>query len=348
MLAAMSLPLSSVYAFSTGAIQPNGLIVAPIGASLYVAGTAAGISSQSHLLTFATATNGLTSDTLLFNSGIPQRGALQVAVNKKGTLVFVVNSFSGSVSVIDQGTNTVLTTITQPVIGPHPVGIRVSPNGKQLWIANAGGAPLFNNGTVSVVDIVEGSPSFGDDIFQVNTGGNPNEVIFNSLGTTAWILNGTPTGYLVQVNAKTFGIVRNFLLRGPLNSPHPLAMDITKNSATLWVGNGDTSINNIDIPAATLDTTVFMFPLVPIGLQDIGQVLVSPDQLFVVTADTDIGDISIANAKTNSFITFGFGNPGAHPYFMAFHGTVLYVSEFNNTGFGAGGGNNIIDIFTGL
>ena len=118
-------------------------------------------------------------------------------------------------------------------------------------------------------------------------------------------------------------------------------MDIASNSSTLWVGNGDTNLNNIDIPAAVIDTTVFMFPTVPIGLQDIGQVLVSPDQKFVVTADTDIGEISVADQKTNAFLGFLLLNPGAHPYFMAFHGGTLYVSEFNNTGFGFGGGNSI-------
>ncbi|MBV8280288.1 MAG: hypothetical protein JO170_34195 [Verrucomicrobia bacterium] len=59
-------------------------------------------------------------------------------------------------------------------------------------------------------------------------------------------------------------------------------MAITKDNSTLYIGNRDTSVNNVDIPTGGVDDTIFMFPGISPFLQDIGQVLVSPDQKWVV------------------------------------------------------------------
>jgi YVTN family beta-propeller protein len=88
-----------------------------------------------------------------------------VAVTPNGGQVYVANTGSDTVSVIDTTTNTVVTTIP---VGPGPVGVAVDPGGKHVFVTNnaeiAQGAPGAN--TVSVIDtsstaVVTGVPPVG-------------------------------------------------------------------------------------------------------------------------------------------------------------------------------------------
>src|ERR1700751_5813542 len=128
--------------------SPNGLVVAPNGETLYVAATAVDEEATakrlnaspepvgvSELLAINTQFGTITAVTDLFNLNVPGQnefGALQVAINQQGTLIFVANFISCTVDVIAQATNTEIATFEHNVIGPAPIGIAVSPNGKQL------------------------------------------------------------------------------------------------------------------------------------------------------------------------------------------------------------------------
>jgi DNA-binding beta-propeller fold protein YncE len=356
MLAAMSLPSAFaapafVTTFSTAPLAPDGLVAAPIGATLYASADTGSPNFFSHFLAINTQFGNITADLPLVNfsvfPNVPSRGALQIAISKDGTLLFVLNNISRTVDVVQQATNTQIATFGFALIGPNPIGIRVSPNGKQLWIANSATPPSFNNGTVQVIGIQLGV-DFGTPIFLVNTGGSPNEVIFNSKGSVAFVQNGLATGFLDIVNARTFKIINNHYLFPNLNSPNPLSMDITRDNSTLYIGNGDTSVNNVDIPTGGIDDTIFMFPGIPLAFQEIGQTLISPDQKWVVTADPDISAISLANTSTNQFSNF-IGLPGGSvPYFMAFLKGTLFVSNFNNTVFAPVGGHKSISVISGF
>jgi len=337
--------------FSTAPYAPDGLVAAPIGATLYAAADTGSPTFDSHFLAintqFGTITANLPLENFSVTPVVPSRGALQIAISKDGTLLFVLNNISRTVDIVQQATNTQIGTFGFALVGPNPTGIRVSPNGKQLWVANAGTPPSFNNGTVQVIGIQVGV-DFGTPIYLVNTGASPNEVVFNSKGSVAYVLNGLPTGFVDIVNAKTFKILANHVGFPNLNSPNPLSMDITKDNSTLYIGNGDTNVNNMDIPTGSIDDTIFMFPGVPIAFQEIGQTLVSPDQKWVVTADPDIASVSVASAKTNTFSQFVALPGGSIPYFMAFLGNTLYVSNFNNTILAPTGGNKSISVITGF
>jgi DNA-binding beta-propeller fold protein YncE len=328
----------------TGALFPQGLAPAATGKqTLYAAAqTAAG---RSHLLVLNTQFGTITANITLinFNTLAFERGATQVALNPAGTLAFVVNFTSNSVDIVDLATNSELGTLQAPKIGPNPVGVRVSPNGKQLWVANtANNPPALNNGTVSVIDLTTaGFPSLA----QINTGGSPNTVKFNSKGSVAYILNGNLNGFVDEVNVRKFTIMRNSIGTPNLNNPDFLAMDITKDNSTLYIGNSSSFVNNVDIPTGDIDNSIFMFPGIGIGLQDIGQVAVSPDQKWVVCADLDIASVSVANQKTQVFNTFLSTFAGSEPYFLAFSddSKTLYISE---SFFGAG--LNFIAVYSGF
>ena len=125
-------------------------------------------------------------------------------------------------------------------------------------------------------------------------------------------------------------------------------MDITADNATLYIGNGTSFVNNVDIPSGSIDNYIYMFPGISPGVQDIGQVLVSPDQKWVVSADIDIGAVSVVHQKTQDFDSFVQLPAGSQPYFMAFHKRTLYVSNYNQMSVGTSGGRSSISVITGF
>ncbi|HEY2017168.1 MAG TPA: YncE family protein [Bryobacteraceae bacterium] len=105
----------------------------------------------------------------------PSRFPAGVAVNPSGTRVYVTNTCdggaigistcalgdTGSVSVIDTASNTVIKTIT---VGSEPAGIVVTQNESRVYVANAcsgdctrGEGDPASLGSVSVIDVVSGS-----------------------------------------------------------------------------------------------------------------------------------------------------------------------------------------------
>jgi DNA-binding beta-propeller fold protein YncE len=321
---------------------PQGIVPAITGKqTLYVAAQTA--TGRSHLLVINTQFNTITADVTLINliTLTPEIGATQVALNPAGTLAFVVNFTTNTVDVVDTATNTEFFTFRAPQIGPNPVGVRVSPNGSQLWVANsANNPPFLNNGTVSVINL-----SNFASIAQINSGGSPNTVVFSTTGSAAFVLNGNLNGFVDLVNVAKFTIPDNDIGRPNLNNPDFLAMDITNDNSTLYIGNFESYVNNVDVLTDSVDNNIFMFPGIGVGLQDIGQVLVSPDQRFVVCADVEISRVSVAKTKTQAFLKFLSTSGGSQPYFMAFSqdSTTLYISEAFFTG-----GNMDIAVWAGF
>ena len=57
------------------------------------------------------------------------------AVTPNGNFVYVTNSGSNSVSVINTASNSLTATIP---VGSYPVGVAITPNGKYIYVANEG------------------------------------------------------------------------------------------------------------------------------------------------------------------------------------------------------------------
>jgi len=91
-----------------------------------------------------TATNTVTAT---ISAGSQPAG---VAVSPDGSRVYVANTASQNVSVIDSGTNTVISAITIPVSSQSsfadPIGVAVSPDGNRVYVT------AYGAGTVSVID----------------------------------------------------------------------------------------------------------------------------------------------------------------------------------------------------
>jgi DNA-binding beta-propeller fold protein YncE len=365
LLALAVLPLNAVKAapavtavISVAPLEPDGLVVSPQGdQTLYVAANTAA-PFNSNLIVINTQFNTITAVTPLhiLPSAVTSKGSIQIVENKAESLIFVDNFLTDTVDVISEATNTQIATFTPANVGPQPVGIAITPNGKELWVCNSATAPFFNNGTVQVIDSDPASPTFGHAIHLINTGGSPNTIVFNKTGTLAYVLNGGGAGFVDEVRVSNFDIIRNNIGAkngNILNFPNPLAMAITKTNSTLYIGDGFSDIENVDIPIGVTDDQIFMFRFFtpPVADQVLGQVLVSPSQKSVVVAATADNSVRFASqaSQLESKASPVFLPVVANPYFMAFSPKgVLYVSNFNNALVPPFGGSESITVITGI
>jgi DNA-binding beta-propeller fold protein YncE len=361
MLAAMSLPFSS--AFAAGAVsdvigvapfQPCGLTVSPDGESLFVVATTAGPNFFSELIVINTQFNTITAEhpLVFFGTAVRSRGASEIVENAQEQLIFVLNYLSDTVDVISEATNTQIATFLPANVGPRPSDLAVTPDGKQLWVTNSGTGP--NNGTVQIIDSEFGSANFGQAINLVNLGGSPNTIAFNKTGTLAYVLNGGAAGFVDEVKVSTGDIIKDDIGLNPavLNFPNPLAMAINKTASQLYIANGYTILNTLDIPSGKVPKRTFMFAFdtPPGGDQQLGQVLLSPSGKTAYTANIGDGSVGVATVST------GLANPpivlpaGAVPYFITLSpsGTTMYVSNYNNFVAPPFGGLESISVVTGL
>jgi YVTN family beta-propeller protein len=100
-----------------------------------------------------------------------------IAVNPKGTQIYITDFGSASVNVIDTKTNTLVPYQLQA--GNGPTGLAFTPNGKYVYVAN------FDDNTVVVIDtatqLLVGSP--------IPVGGNPQSVVMAPKGKIVYVTN---------------------------------------------------------------------------------------------------------------------------------------------------------------
>jgi len=374
MLAAISLPWSSVYAagaltavIPTTGLEPDGLAVSSDGNVLYAVATEPSPTFRSHLIVINTQFNSITAINPLFVFTAPLGGGptavhsfegIQIVENPAEQLVFVLNFGTPSIDVINEATNAQIGSFVSPNLGPNPTSFAVTPDGKELWVTNFGKGQ--NNGTVQVINSDPTSVLFGHAIALVNVGANPNSIVFNNAGTLAYVLNesglnaqGGP-GFIDEIDVATFDIIHNdiALANGNINFARPLAMAISKNQKSLLIANAKATLLQVNVPSGLVPNIAQMFTSLNPGLahQQLSQVLRSPGGRTAYVAAT--GDHAVRFADT---VTFLSGPPiflpgGSKPYFMALspNGTILYVSNFNNAVAGPFGGHESISVITGL
>ncbi|GES34583.1 IPT/TIG domain-containing protein [Streptomyces angustmyceticus] len=115
-------------------------------------------------------------------------------MNPDGTLVFVVNFGGNNVSVIDTGTNTILTTLA---VGTQPSRAAVTPDGNFLYVTNNGS----NNVSVLQIRPIVTSITPGSG---TTLGGDPITISGSGFtGATAVTLNSTPVAGFIVVDDNT-------------------------------------------------------------------------------------------------------------------------------------------------
>jgi YVTN family beta-propeller protein len=145
---------------------------------------------------------------------------------------------SGTVSVLDTVTNTVVTTIA---VGLHPTGMALSPSGDRLYVTNA------NSDTVSVIDTAKDAVTKtlpvgeSDQGHKALLGSSPNAITVSPDGLTLYVANAAQNAVaVVEPDRKPANAVRGLIPTGWY--PTAVAMDAAGEKLFIASGYGFRSI----------------------------------------------------------------------------------------------------------
>ena len=125
---------------------------------------------------------------------------------------YVTNRFTNNVSVIDTGTDTLVTNIT---VGPTPYGIAIAPSSRRLYVTNQG------SNSVSVIRTATNRV-----VANISVGSSPIAVAVTPDGTRAYVVNQ------VSNNVSVIDTATNTVIGSPIPvgiSPEGIAIGTTAN-----------------------------------------------------------------------------------------------------------------------
>jgi outer membrane autotransporter protein len=215
-------------------------------------------------------------------------GAIDGAHAQQGPFLYVPNSASNSVTVIDTPTNTTVPPAISLGVGSQPQTAAVRGDESMVYVTNFGGnsVSVINTGTNAVVATV-------------NLGASPTGVAVNPDGTRAYV---TQTGNSVSViNTATNTVLTT--LNG-FNGPAGVA--VSPNGTRAYVTNfAGNTVSVID----TATNTVVGVPIT-VGANP-NAVAFSPDGTRAYVTNQNGGSVSVINTATNTVVTtlIGFNSP---------------------------------------
>jgi len=181
---------------------------------------------------------------------------------------YVTNALSDTVTVVDTGSNTVITTIA---VGDRPDGVAVLPNGTRVYVVNSA------DSTVSVINTATNAV-----VATVPVGADPRSVTITPDGTRAWVSGYGGTTVIDTASNTVVGTVAALRLS--------LDVAFSPNGARAYGTGMDTLI--------VVDTaTLAKVAEVPTGHSPF-QVLVSPDGSRVYLVDSN--GVRSYNTATNT------------------------------------------------
>ena len=204
-----------------------------------------------------------------------------VAFNSAGSLAYVSNQFSQSISVIDVATNGTLPAIS---VTGDPLKVFVAPGDSILWVAT-------NRDSVSAIRLATGGL-----ITRINTSGAATG--FAARDSLLWVAT-LAGGRVLEINMKTYGVVRTITLGGV-----PQDLVLSTNGQELYVANEAGPVQFI-----TLATGVFTSVALP-GGGGFGMALRPSNNLLYITSPGS-GAIDVVNPVTRTVVRtiFGAGGP---------------------------------------
>jgi YVTN family beta-propeller protein len=229
-------------------------------------------------------------------------------VRREPAQVLVTNEDSGDVTVIDADRDEIVRTIH---VGKRPRGLRVSADGKLLFVALSGTpkAPPPDARLAAAAPVhVEGQ--------NADPPADPERDVKRDDAADGIAIVDLGTGTLVRVLSA---------------GRDPEAFDVTPDGKTLWVSNEETAeVSVVDVASGRVRRTV------PVGPEPEG-VTVGPDGRFVYVtseASNEIDVIRTSGGGVERRIPTGlrpraiaFGPDGAHAYVTAELGGVLHIVD---------------------
>ncbi len=227
-----------------------------------------------------------------------------VAVNPKGTKVYVASDVNDAVSVIDTATNKVTAKVK---VGSNPWGVAVNPEGTKMYVANEG------SGTVSVIDTASNKVTA-----TIKVGNYPYGIAVNPVGTKVYVVNNLDNTVSV-INAATNKVTATIKV-GDL----PTGVAVNPAGTKVYVTN-EHDVSVIDTATNKVTATV------PVGKYPWG-VAINPAGTKVYVTNYGDSTVSVINTATNKVTATV--KVGSYPLGISINpeGTKVYVAnEESNT-----------------
>jgi YVTN family beta-propeller protein len=245
---------------------PSFVAVAPDGRHAYVAnGDAQVITVVDTTVNQVTATIPIVAGPPQFLTFAPDGRMLYITVsNDQGT--------KHAIDVVDTVTNTEIATVAQPASPFHPA---ISPDGKQLFVAN------HDTGSVSVV-----ATATNTVVGQIRVAPNPHGIAFSPDGSRAYTANHN-SNLVSVINTATGQVVATI----PVGSgPHSIAVHPNRP----LVANVNYQSNTVSV----IDTnTLKVVATIPVGQQP-KDITWAPDGRFAYVVNEGSNTVSVIDATT--------------------------------------------------
>jgi YVTN family beta-propeller protein len=243
-----------------------------------------------------------------------------------GSRVYVTNQASNTVSVIDVATNSVIDTVA---VGVRPGGLDVDAYGDEVWVANEG------SNTVSVIDIAIDftvpTPATNDVVATVPVGIGPHGLTFSAHGEQIYVTSQPDTVTVVD------DYDHDVAATVPVgHTPADIEAPPQFNDRVYVTNQSSNSVSVINRASDTVVKTI------PVGADPSGLV-----------SDVFTGRLFVANKGSNTISVIAMGTDTVADTWSAVHPHELAVSVLGNnrmyaTGMGgAGGVVTVLDLTTG-
>jgi YVTN family beta-propeller protein len=216
-----------------------------------------------------------------------------VAVNQATSKIYVANSASKNVTVIDGSTNAT-TTVS---VGLSPVAVAVNPVTNKIYVANRGNALMNIRGNVTVIDGATNSTTTVTD----PNATFPSAVAVNPLTNQIYVTNSSHNVTVIDGNTNSTTTVTD------PNAAFPVAVAVNSATNKIYVANVNSG-NVTVIDGATNSTTS-----VPVtSTSTLGPVAVAvntvTNQIYVanngiIRLSNNVGNVTVIDGATNSTTT---------------------------------------------
>jgi len=208
-----------------------------------------------------------------------ESGPAGVAVNPTGTKVYVTNSGSNTVSIIDTATNTVTATVPA---GNYPFGVAVTPDGTTVYVVNVGSgtASVIDTATNTVTDTVNVGEGESDPVWIAMDPKGTKVYVTNQVSNTVSVIDTATNTVTATINVENF----------------PEGVTVNPAGTRLYVANRNSnSISVIDTASNTV------IAVVSVGSYPAG-VSVTPDGNKLYVANHNNNNVSVIDTETNTIM----------------------------------------------
>ena len=207
------------------------------------------------------------------------------------TFAYVANDASGSVSVINTASNTVIATIP---VGNAPYGVAFTPDGARVYVVNE------NSNSVSVI-----ATDSNTVIATVSVGSDPIGVVITPDGTRAYVANQCVFNVTCYPNPGTVSVIDtnpadaayNTVIATVAVGGSPYLPAITPDGTRVYVANEGS--NNVSV----LNTVGDAITTIPIGSVSYGVAIAPDGTRAYVTSQSDTLSVIDTNPSDASFNT---------------------------------------------